>query len=345
MQPLLILKKCNPKSIDSLDLDLTSDKVENLSDYIAYLSDVKKLTGLLTTVPSNENIELYEAIYQLTQLKRLDLVDNNGPRNELDIFDRLTRLKNLTELGITSDTPLELLPVEKLTHLKTLKLSFSDNVDDDFLERALTLTKLEFLDLTWCQKITNDSFSKIVDMTNLTKLDLSRCLDILGRSFELLKALPRLWTLDLSYHHTLSTKEIQTISEYQHLTCLYLVSNNGLPGEGFQYISQMTNLKELHLEGRDYSALPLTALTNLRVLVTGVTVDRPCIAQLTSLRELTIHSTQTEDLPWLTTMTWLQELHITVNSVTPRPLTSEDAKLLTRALPNVLVTLPPKLKL
>ncbi len=105
-QPLAVIKKCNPKSISSLGLDLVDDKIEKKEDYIACLSDFTKLTGLQTSASATENGELYDAIYQLTQLKRLDLIDNNRERVPFDIFQRLTRLKNLTELGITVEMPI-----------------------------------------------------------------------------------------------------------------------------------------------------------------------------------------------------------------------------------------------
>jgi hypothetical protein len=336
--PLVIFKKCSPKSIFSLALDLT-DEVEDGSDYVQLLTEFKYLTNLQVSAPRLGTSELYDAIYQLTQLKCLDLVDNNV--DDGNRFARMTALKKITELGITAEGhDFELLPIEELTHLKTLKLPFSDTVDDHCLDRILTLTQLEFLDLTWCSKITHNSFSKIVKMTNLTKLDLSRCLEILAPSFKSLIELPRLRCLDLSYHHTLTSKELNIISQYSHLTCLYLVSNHGLTIDSNEYIARMSNLRELHLEGREdrLSLSLLTGLTNLRVLYTGVKSDRPSIALLTHLVQLDLYAFEDKDLAWLSTMAWLKQLHITGSG-----FSAESVKKLTGALLNTAIILPSNL--
>jgi hypothetical protein len=99
--PLVIFKKCSPKSIFSLALDLTDEVVEDGSDYVQLLTEFKYLTNLQVSAPRLGTSELYDAIYQLTQLKCLDLVDNNV--DDGNRFARMTALKKITELGITAE--------------------------------------------------------------------------------------------------------------------------------------------------------------------------------------------------------------------------------------------------
>lgn len=101
--PLIIFKKCDPKALPSLALDLTDDAIVSKSlayaDFAQTLATFKCLTQLRLYAPKPEKIALYDALYQLTQLKILELTDNG-----LDDAQQLTRLptlRKLTDLSIT----------------------------------------------------------------------------------------------------------------------------------------------------------------------------------------------------------------------------------------------------
>lgn len=100
--PLLILQKCDPKSLTSLYINLhdTNEVAQNTLGFIQTLSTFKNLTELQLYASSSERSALYDALYQLTRLKMLDLVDSEFDESG-QLFARLPTLTKLTELGIT----------------------------------------------------------------------------------------------------------------------------------------------------------------------------------------------------------------------------------------------------
>jgi len=199
-----------------IGLSLYNCGIENLTHIIAFLKDLKNLTGLNLWENQIQDISALKNLRNLTELYLID--------NQVKDIDALNDLINLTELDLIGNQVQDISALENLKNLTCLWLEGNKIQDISVPKNLRSLTELYL----GCNKIRE--ISGLKDLRNLTYLDLS---DNKISELTALKELSNLTSLNLSKNQI---SELSALKDLRNLTFLNLSDNQ---------ISDLSLLKSL----------------------------------------------------------------------------------------------------
>ncbi|KAL1111093.1 hypothetical protein V6Z11_D02G034100 [Gossypium hirsutum] len=306
-------------------LDLSGNSLKNtILFHMRNISSLKTLR--LSANQLKGRLDHIHGLNNLTNLKYLDLSDNNIESISNKGFQLLSRLNNLETLDLSRNSFKNriLFHMRHLSSLKTLRLSGNQLKGRlDHIQGLNNLTNLKYLDLSWndIESISNKDGTQW-RLTNLEELDLSGNL-FRNNTISFPQGFSSLKSLTLSYNDlqgSLDTKGLNNLTnlkkldlsgnqiesfqsfkdggrilELTHLEELYL-DDNLFNTSVFASLNKLSNLKSLSLWGNELKgSIDMKGwcdLRNLEVLdVSGNALEGMlphCFSNLTSLRELDI---------------------------------------------------------
>ncbi len=216
-------------------------KITSIPDEIEKLKNLESLTLMVGKGLENLN----EKIFNLTNLKTLDLSNNNISYIDEDI----NNLINLETLNLSDNNIYSLDgDIDKLTNLKNLNLS--KNKLTNFNEKILNLNNLAYCDLSFNQ-IDYISFENVKDI-NLSILNISNN-NIQNINIDKLFKMTNLVELDLSGNNLHG--KLKNISNAKNLHRLLLQGSN-LFNSDLVDITKASNLTTLYLDSNNIEVIP-----------------------------------------------------------------------------------------
>ena len=134
-----------------------------------------------------------------------------------------------------------------MKNLRSLDLSFCENITDAGLGKLASLLQLEELCLSGCKQITDLGLRNLAALKNLRKLELCGCEKITDQGLQSLASLVNLRELHLENCSGFTDQGLQSLASLVNLRELYLDNCSGITGEGFQKLSALTRLNIVHL--------------------------------------------------------------------------------------------------
>ena len=247
---------------------------------------------------SLENVELgeadLEALAQMTQLERLEIVDS--PLPQLDFLKSLTRLKRLHIRGSRepSGNFSDLSTLAGLTRMEDLYL-YLDGISD--LSGLSSMGQLKSLVLTGNTDITD--LSPLSGLTNLRTLEVPASGENVGIDLTPLSGLTKLRTLRTGSNVT-DLSPLSGLTELRELDLTYggYSASDSQEYDSLAPLASLTNLTSLTIRNSKISDLtPLSGLTKLRAMTihNGTAIqDLSPLAGLPELKSLTIRGARHE---------------------------------------------------
>ncbi len=210
------------------------------------------------------------------------------------------------EGNVNSSAVTDFSPLEKLTNLQTLLLSYMSNLVD--VSALANLTQLEVLELS------NTAVSDVSALANLTQLEVLELSNTAVSDVSALANLTQLEVLELNG----TAVDVSTLANLTQLRALGL--SNTAVSDVSALVSTLANLTQLVRLGLSNTAVSdvsaLANLTQLRSLELAFTaVDVSTLANLTQLRALGLYNTAVSDVSALANLTQLRSLDLSLTAV------------------------------
>eukprot|EP01127_Copromyxa_protea_P000452 TRINITY_DN1036_c0_g1_i1.p1 TRINITY_DN1036_c0_g1~~TRINITY_DN1036_c0_g1_i1.p1 ORF type:complete len:1863 (-),score=380.38 TRINITY_DN1036_c0_g1_i1:23-5611(-) len=269
-------KVISDKSIVFLAANLETINLERTKHVTG--SGVSQLTNLTDlNLASNTQVS-NESVRELHKLKQIDLSFNKEVTDESIAF-----LTNLETLIINENNKITDAGLIALTNLKELSMAGKGKLVTDKSLKSLTM--LTSLNLAQNKTITNDSISLL---TNLRQLNLDRNKLVKGTD---LHRLSKLTSLNLSWNKQILDSDLAPCVGIKSLT---LHQNKKISDAS---LSNLTNLTELHLEGRmkQITDSCLSKLTRIKILTLRAvsTITDASVKHLTNITILNMEWNRT----------------------------------------------------
>ena len=301
------------------DVTLMKEQLRHLQHLNANHKGIRNITGLELATNLRElhlgrnPITDLRPLANLTQLEILHLWSLTPDTPGLDLRP-LTGLINLEELSLGRNRISDIRPLANLKKLRTLNLSHNDISD---LRPLVELTQLQTL---WIKENPVTNFTLLPEL-NLTDLKYDAVPDP-----EAPTQSSRTWMSDpalrAAIRGELGLLPGAPLTKEKMLRLEYLYAE----GKGIRNITDLVfaaNLKELHLNKNPITDLrPLVNLTNLEILhiqdlaPTTANLDIRPLADLISLKTLTLQRNGISDISPLARLTQLRTLGIEGNPIT-----------------------------
>lgn len=179
----------------------------------------------------------------------------------------IAEMNNLRSLGLSfceniTDTGLGELGA--LLQLEELDLNGCKQISDLGLRNLATLKKLRKLDLRGCEKITDQGLQNLASLVNLQELNLEDCSQITGNGFSKLRALSRVKIVHLCNCPQLNDSGLRRLAVLNELRELHLACCEGITDSGLLELTPLTKLEWLNLNS--CSQITDAGLKNIAVL-------------------------------------------------------------------------------
>ncbi len=220
----------------------------------------KVLKGHLQAIP-----RLYPKLKKLSLGPGIGITDKD--------LQQLAQLSFLEDLNLTRGnlqfTAQGLAYLKNCSSLHTLRLSYFDQLTDDYLEHVKHLLSLRVLNLESCQKFTEKGLNHLTALPHLETLELSYCHQITNEYLKLLQSFSSLQNLKISSNN-LKDKDLECLKDLSlrslELSCQWHITDKGLEylqtlpvrSLAVSYCNSLTskgleNLKECPLENLNLS--------------------------------------------------------------------------------------------
>ena len=255
-----------------LAVDLTQVEFEEFNyGVLSTLTGLEELTLYGADVPP----EAYEAVGQLTQLRRLRL--EKTPTN-LDNLSRLAKLENLEELFL-----------------------FRSDVNDECCKLLARFPKLR--DIRCGQTLIGDEgLAALAQLETLEALDLSDCTRVSDEGLKLLSDLPKLRFLRV-FGKQVTDEGMNYVAKMKRLEVLGL-NDTDVTDVGMVQLSGLRKLKELHLVRTRTGDKTLEVISSLpaisRLRLRDTQISDEGLAMLTSLNRLRVLDLSETNSPGVT---------------------------------------------
>ncbi|XP_052483901.1 receptor-like protein 9a isoform X5 [Gossypium raimondii] len=255
-------------------LDLSGNSLKNtILFHMRNISSLKTLR--LSANQLKGRLDHIHGLNNLTNLKYLDLSDNNIESISNKGFQLLSRLNNLETLDLSRNSFKNsiLFHMRHLSSLKTLRLSGNQLKGRlDHIQGLNNLTNLKYLDLSWndIESISNKDGTQW-RLTNLEELDLSGNL-FRNNTISFPQGFSSLKSLTLSYNDLQGSLDTKGLSNLTNLKKLDLSGNQIESFQSFKdggRILELTHLEELNLDDNLFNTsvfASLNKLSNLKSL-------------------------------------------------------------------------------
>ncbi|CAD7704538.1 unnamed protein product [Ostreobium quekettii] len=187
--------------------------------------------------------------------------------------------------------------LEKLTHLRQLKVVGSSSLTQDSLGHVAHLRRLKRLTLQGCGGVSQGCLSHLVCLTALETLDLDTCANLLDNSLEHVGQLTSLKRLSLIGCTKVTDAGLAHIGSLTGLEWLAVYRCQGVSDSSLQQVGSLTALRTFHFGRCPRAQRFLADISKCKALESMILsgFDSLCledlmhVASLRGLRQLTIH--------------------------------------------------------
>lgn len=264
----------------------------NMIDNYSFLKKFTHLEELYLSGAKNRQIDSFPV---LSQLKKIDISNNNISNFNMELFNKIAQIKELKEINLEGNEITNLIiittayddsPKSKNNIVKPMFPYLTDlNIGSNKftnLQALLCYTNLKKLNIS-----NNDifSFDHLQELTNLEELNVAGC-----KNFYAFESLVKLQHLRFLNASSCNLTDLKNISQLKEIKELYLNNNQIVD---INDIDKLNKLEKLNLNNNTIADIkPLVNLKSLKVLriLDNPIKDNKVLLQMNHLKELYVTS-------------------------------------------------------